>query len=148
MITFPYPTRSSPVSALARLQEELGRAFGDPLELDLGLSGRGAFPPLSVFSNGDGATVRFELPGLAPEDLSVEVAGNTLTVSGKREPLVPAEGNFQRRERWVGEFRRSLTLPQDLDLAKVTATHEHGVLTVHVPKRAEARSRQIAVKSK
>ncbi len=109
-----------PGHGLLTLQRELDRVFENPRGFDLGLSGRGVFPPVNVFSNRDGYIVRLEVPGVAPEQVSIESHGRTLTISGKREATPPADGSYHRRERGNGEFSRSLQLPADLDLGRTT----------------------------
>jgi HSP20 family protein len=136
-----------PVAGLEALQRELERVFDKPFGIDLGPSGRGVFPPVNVFSDRDSYVVKLEVPGIAPEDVSIEAEGRTLTVSGKREVPAPSGGSFHRRERGTGRFSRSLQLPADLDLSRAEASCKHGILTVRVPKREEAKPRQITVKA-
>ncbi len=147
MTIFSFPNKFDPGNALARLQEQLERVFENPIGFDLGTSGRGVFPPVNVLGDKDGLVVRLEVPGIPPENLSIEASGRTLTISGKREPAAPASAGFHRRERWSGEFSRCLQLPADVDPAQAGANYEHGVLSIRIPKRAEARARQIEVKS-
>ena len=144
MALFTFSRELDPVNALFRLQEELERVFQNPRGLDLGLSGRGVHPPVNVFRSGDDVVIRVEVPGFAPEDLSIESRGQTLSVTGKRTEE-PAEGAYHRRERFSGEFSRSLQLPRDVDPSQAVASCKHGVLTVRVPARAETKPRQIAV---
>jgi HSP20 family protein len=133
---------------LHSLQEELQRVFEHPLwRFDYGPSGRGVFPPLNVFADKEHAIVRMEVPGVAPEDLSIKAEARTLTVSGKRDFSTPENGSFHRRERNVGEFSRSIQLPEDVDLSKAEATVKNGMLTVRIPKREEAKPRTITVKA-
>ncbi len=136
-----------PVNALLTLQRELGRVFESPFGFDLGPSGRGVYPPMNAFSTRDGYVLHMEVPGIAPENLAIETHGRTLTVSGKRETKAPGDGSFHRRERSSGEFSRSLQLPSDLDLSRAEAACAHGILTIRVPKKEEAKPRQITVHS-
>jgi HSP20 family protein len=136
-----------PVSGLLSLQRELERAFQNPLDVDLGVSGRGVFPAVNIFRDRDGDVVRLEIPGVAPDQLNIEAHGRTLTIKGIREQRGPEGASFHRRERNAGEFSRSLQLPETLDLTRAEATYKHGVLTVRVPKKAEAEPRQITVKA-
>ena len=136
-----------PVSELLALQRELERVFHNPLGFDLGVSGRGVFPAVNVFSDRDGYVVRLEIPGVSPDQLHIETQGRTLTVKGKRERRGPEGASFHRRERNAGEFSRSLQLADTLDLARAEATYKHGILTVRVPKKEEAKPRQITVKA-
>jgi HSP20 family protein len=133
-----------PWNALRQLQDEIERAFHQPY-FGSGLSGRGAFPPVNVFRGNEGYVCRFEVPGLAPEDLTIESHGRTLTVAGKREPREPSEGSLHRRECWSGEFSRSLQLPEDADTIRAEADCRNGVLTVRIPQREEAKARRIEV---
>ena len=91
--------------------------------------------------------MKLEVPGIAPEQVSIEAQGRTLTVSGKREDAPPSEGSFHRRERGAGHFSRSLQMPADLDLTRAEADYKHGILTVRIPKKEEAKPRQITVKA-
>lgn len=138
-----------PFNSLVRLQEEIERAFERPFGFGpaVGISGRGAFPPVNVFQGQDGYVARFEVPGLGSDDVCVEAHGRSLTVSGKREPLAPAEGSLHRRETWSGEFSRSFQFPEDANPSRARAECRHGVLTVHVPLREEARPRRIEIRT-
>jgi HSP20 family protein len=135
-----------PVSALLRLQRDLEDAFEKPLGFN-GLSGRGLFPPVNVFADKEGYVLRFELPGIEPDNVAVETRGRTLTVSGKREPNAPEGASLHRSERGRGSFSRSIELSDELDLGRATATHKNGLLTIRVPKREEAKPRQINVQA-
>jgi len=148
MALIRFSPRFSPLDALLSLQQELDRAFESPMQgFDLGVSGRGVFPPTNVFSDKEGYIVRMEVPGVAPEVIAIESHGRTLTISGKRETPAPEGSSFHRHERSSGEFSRSLQLPVDLDLTKAEATCKHGMLTVRIPKKEEAKPRQIAIKA-
>jgi HSP20 family protein len=136
-----------PIGALIALQRELERTLESPLGFDLGVSGRGVFPPVNVFVDRGEYVLRFEVAGIAPQDVEIEAQGRTLNVSGKREPKVPEGGSYHRVERARGEFSRSLQLPADLDLEQAKASCEHGMLTIRVPKKEEAKTKQITVKS-
>lgn len=147
MALIRFSPRFSPIDALLSLQHELDRVFESPTPgFDLGVSGRGVFPPTNVFSDKEGYIVRMEVPGVASEALTIEGQGRTLTISGKRETTAPDGASFHRRERSDGEFSRSLQLPADLDLSKAEATCKHGMLTVRIPKKEEAKPRQIEIK--
>ena len=134
-------------SGLLSLQRELERAFQNPFGLDLGVSGRGVYPLVNIFSEPDGYVVRLEVPGVSPEDLHIESQGRSLTIKGRRERRGPEAASFHRRERDSGEFSRSLQLPDSLDLMRAEASYKNGILTIRVPKREEAKPRQISVKA-
>lgn len=147
MALFRVSSGFDPVSGLLGLQRELERVFEKPFGIDLGPSGRGVYPPVNVFADRDGYSIKMEVPGVAPENVGIEVQGRTLTVTGKAEHETPSEGSFHRRERGTGQFSRSLQLPPDLDSARAEASCKHGVLTIRIPKREEAKPRQITIKA-
>lgn len=132
---------------LLRLQEALDRAFQRPLGWEPGLSGGGVFPSINVFADPEGYVIRCEVPGVEHEKLSVEARGQTLTIAGSRPPVVPSQGSFHRRERWSGAFSRSVQLPLELDTGRIEASYRHGILTLRVPRREEAKPRHIDVKA-
>jgi HSP20 family protein len=147
MALFQFSRPLDSVSGLLDLQRELDRFFHNPQGLDLGVSSRGVFPAVNIFSDKDGYVVRLEVPGVAPDQISIESHGRTLRVSGKRDLKTPEGGSFHRRERDAGEFSRSLQLPDDLDAARAEASYQHGLLTIQIPKREDAKPRQIEVKA-
>jgi HSP20 family protein len=140
-------TGLDPVTGLMTLQRELDRVFENPVGFDLGPSGRGLFPPVNVFADKDGFIVVMEVPGVDPAKVSIETNGRTLTVSGVRDDEVPPDASFHRRERGRGRFARSLQLPTELDVSRADATVKNGMLTVRIPKREDAKPRQITVKA-
>ncbi len=147
MAFFRFLPELDPVTGLLTLQRELERAFQSPFGTVLGPSGRGVFPPVNVFSDPDGYVVKVEVPGIAPDQLSIEGSGRTLTISGKRPVAAPEGGAFHRRERGAGQFSRSLQLPEDLDVGNAQASYKQGVLTIRIPKREAAKPRQISIKA-
>lgn len=134
-----------PVENLVNLQRELDAFLRRPLGVDAG--NFGVFPPTNVFSDKDGFVVRSEVPGIAPDAINVSVERNTLTITGERPPDADRKGSFHRRERRFGKFSRSLRLPTDLEGDKATAECRDGVLTIRIPKRAEAKPKQVAIKA-
>ncbi len=147
MALFRVSSGFDPVGGLQTLQRELELVFDKPFGIDLGPSGRGVYPPVNVFADKDGYVVKLEIPGIAPENVAIEAEGRTLKVSGKREVPPPTEGSFHRRERGTGQFARSFQLPADGDMTRAEASYQHGILSVRVPKKEEAKPRQIAVKA-
>ncbi len=109
------------------------------------LSRTGAFTPLADVEETDEAYLaEIELPGVKIEDLSVEVAGRRLTVTGERKERERL-GILRRRTRTVGRFHYEVILPGEVDEESVTASLHEGVLTVRVPKPASERPRRIPV---
>lgn len=138
---------ANPFGRLLQLQQALENTHRHPSGwFASSLVGRGAFPPVNILRDEKGCVVRFEVPGLDPEAISVRCQSQTLTVTGKRSNE-GAPGTLHRNERWSGEFERSIELPRDLRLSDAEAEYRNGVLSIRVPAREEARPRQIAVKA-
>lgn len=105
-------------------------------------------PQLNVTENESAYEVSVDLPGLKPEDVSVEVHENQLTISGKRESeQEDAAKTYHRVERRYGEFRRVVGLPTTVDEGKITAQYDHGVLKVSLPKSDKLKPTRIAVQT-
>jgi len=101
--------------------------------------------PVDLYQDKNAFTLRAELPGFRKEDIRVEVADGILTVTGHQK--TGAETKDKEAAKTVQERRvsRAITLPDNLDLDKIQAAYENGVLTVTLPKREEVKPRQIAV---
>lgn len=132
-----------------RLQRRMDRAFFDgPDPLIVRRRARAAWPATNVFETKDAFVVKAEVPGLAEGDVSVSVEDDALVVRGERKTAVPEGYRVHLRERAPVAFTRKLPLPAHVDANAVTATLEHGVLTITLPKAKEALPRRIAVKAR
>lgn len=90
--------------------------------------------------------VKADLPGVDPKNVEVTVENGVLTVRGERkEEREEKKKNYHRVERFAGSFYRAVALPPGADADKVTATSANGVVTVSIPKKAEAQPKKIAV---
>ena len=96
-------------------------------------------PAVDVFRERDGIAVIAELPGVDQDDVQVSVEEQRLRIAGTRRPPQLADADPQRLEIDYGPFERLVTLPPDSDGERITAHLRHGLLTVHVPRRATAR---------
>jgi HSP20 family protein len=144
--------RLSPWQELETLQERLERILGGtwPTFTD---GGAGEWTPAVDFKETDKEFVlTAELPGMAENDVDVEVEQNILTIKGEkrteREEKKEKDGQYHLVERSYGFFQRAFTLPPAVDAAKIQADFSNGVLTVRLPKRQESTARRIAVGSK
>jgi HSP20 family protein len=108
--------------------------------------GARTWAPLADVSETDEAyVVEVEVPGVKREDVSLDLAGSTLAISGE---LKEKEGRFHHRTRRTGKFQYRVTLPRDADGERVEATLDEGVLTVRVPKSEANRPRKIEISAK
>ena len=140
--------RFDPFRELAHLQGRMNRVFGDTYVRDEDVTARGSWmPPVDIFeTDNHDLVIRAELPGMLREDIEVTVERNTLTLKGAKKPAEDVKDEQYRRiERNYGTFTRSFTLPDTVDAAAVGAEFKHGVLTVKLPFRTEARPRSITV---
>src|SRR5262245_59033735 len=103
-------------------------------------------PAVDVYEDEHSLTLKLEVPGLNEEDINVTLENNTLTVSGERKfEKAEKEENFHRIERRYGSFTRTFRLPNTVDLEKVEAGYEKGVLKITLAKRAEAKPKTIKI---
>jgi HSP20 family protein len=142
-----YLSRQRPSGAIFSLPRELDRFMEDTL----GPWGRGEslrqwFPVTDVSETPESLTLRLEVPGLSRDALKIAVENNTLTVRGEKSQETSSEDEtFHRTERSFGSFERSFTLPPYVDTDNVKATLQDGVLTVTLPRREEAKAREISI---
>lgn len=107
----------------------------------------GFWPAVNVAESADELVLTAEIPGINSDDIELTVENNTLTLSGDR--TIVREENTELRyhvwERSSGSFKRSFTLPSTVRTEDIAADYENGVLTVRIPKAAEAKSRRIEI---
>jgi HSP20 family protein len=133
---------------LASMQDRMNRIWGSVYDRGReDVSGGAWVPPVDIYESADKEIVlKAELPGLKREDIDLSVENNTLTIRGERKPDDGLEqAQFHRRERVAGACSRSFTLPNTVDAGRVKAEFRDGILTVRLPRREEAKPRQIAV---
>ncbi len=105
-------------------------------------------PELDVSETADAITVKAEVPGVAQADLNVALDNEVLTITGeKQHEKADKNERYHRVERSYGTFTRTVRLPAAVVAAKTTATFKNGVLTVMMPKAAEATASPIPVKT-
>lgn len=103
---------------------------------------------VDVRETSDAFVISASVPGLKPEDLNINVVGDTVTLSGEINEEAGEEGSYIHRERRFGPFTRTLTLPTPLNPDKAEAIIENGVLTLTLPKAEEAKPKTIKIKTK
>ena len=127
---------ADPFDALFRFQRALDQRL-DSDWLEDTTSGVGAFPPINVFRQGNDFLAIIEMPGVNKDDLTLEVRGNAIRISGKKAIDYGGNASLHRRERVAGSFDRTITLPVQLDPDRVTAEYRDGVLAFSLA-RAES----------
>ena len=103
-------------------------------------------PMAEVYETDDKFVVRVELPGVNPDDVDVSVAGDSLLVKGERKPPqgVAAE-QYHECERCYGKFHRRIALPADVEVNKIEAAYDNGILEVSVTKSKVAKAMKIKI---
>lgn len=139
--------RWDPWGELAALQRDVGELF-QRTGPETGRVAGGLVPPIDAFRTDEGLVVRLELPGMTGDDVDVSVDEGTLTISGERRlDDAVAEDQWVRRERPIGSFQRSFSLPEGTDASKIAAAFDNGLLELRIPHPPERRPHRIPVGS-
>ena len=131
-----------------RLQREVDSLFGAAgLPTSIRATGRGAFPAVNIGNTEDSVEVVALAPGIDPSKLELSIDKGLLLIAGERQSEAPASDKTTcyAQERFNGEFRRVVSLPEDVDPDRVNATYRDGVLHVTVHKRESSKPRRIQV---
>jgi HSP20 family protein len=106
-------------------------------------------PAVDIYEDENGYTIKLELPEVDKNDVKVNLDKNVLSISGERHlENVEKRENYHRVERSYGQFFRSFTLPPHANLESIGAEFKNGVLRLHIPKKEEAKPKQIQVEIK
>lgn len=144
----PMLTRWDPFRELSTIQDRMNRLFQDVYapNREEGLSTAAFAPPADVYEDENHLTLKLEVPGIDEKDLDIRVENNNLIIKGERKfEKEEKEENFRRVERQYGTFVRSFALPSTVDADNIRADYDKGVLSISMPKRAEAKPKQIQV---
>ena len=113
---------------------------------DTAQSNRWGLLAVDAFEHNKDIEIRFEAPGLAKEDLTVEIANGQLTVKGeKRMSKSRTQGGLMISERAFGHFQRTLTIPGAVNADAATASYENGVLVITLPKKSNESQAQLKI---
>lgn len=142
--------RWDPFRDLSILQDRMNRLFND--------AGRGAWtgeepaatttwsPAIDIFETEGEIVVKAEVPGMDRKDISLHIENNVLTLKGDRRFEKEAkEENYHRIERSYGGFSRAFSIPVIVDEEKIRADYKDGVLTIALPKKEQAKPKQIRI---
>jgi HSP20 family protein len=142
-------TRWDPFREFSTLQDRMNRLFREsfgPEGREEALTTTNFAPPVDVYEDEHNVTLKIEVPGIDEKDIDVRIENNVLTVHGERKfEKEEKEENFRRVERQYGSFTRTFTLPTTVDAEQVSAHYDKGILKIALPKKAEAKPKQITV---
>ncbi len=125
--------RTDPFRDLDRLTQQI-----------LGTTSRPAVMPMDAWREGDNFILEFDLPGITPDSISLDLERNALTVRAER-PVAEIQGQYLASERPRGVFSRQVILGDNLDTERMTAHYEGGVLRLQVPIAEKAKPRKIDI---
>ena len=141
-------TRWEPFREFSTLQDRMNRLFRETQgsSQDEALTSSSFAPAVDVYEDEHDVTLKIEVPGIDEKDIDVRIENTTLTVHGERKiEKEEKEENYRRVERQYGSFTRTFNLPPTVDAEKVQADYDKGVLKITLPKKAEAKPKQIKV---
>lgn len=144
--------RWEPFREMVTIQDRMNRIFDEAFRANRGAGSEEDYalaawaPAVDIYEQEGNIVLKAELPGVDPKDVDVRVENNVLTLRGERkfDNDVKKEG-YHRVEREYGSFGRSFTLPTVVDTEKIKAEYKDGVLRVTLPKREEAKAKQISI---
>jgi HSP20 family protein len=139
-----------PMRDLSSIQEKMNQLFEDTFARSRGRDeglGTGMWTPaVDIYETSDAVVVKAEVPGLAKDQVGIEVRDGLLTLKGERKVEKDVkEENYHRLERAYGTFQRTFSLPATVEQEKISATLKNGVLELTLPKREQAKKKQITV---
>jgi len=139
--------RFEPFRGEPSLQNHLNRLFNQTLERNSEEASLTTWaPPVDIYETEQELVVKADIPDVQPEELDIRVENNILTIRGERKfEKQVAENNYLRVERSYGSFARSFSLANTVNTEAIKAEYKNGVLTLSVPKREEAKPKQIKV---
>lgn len=135
---------ADPFESLFNLQRSLD-AFRTSDWLGHGISGGGNFPLLNVFRQEDDFVIITELPGIRREDVDIQIQGNKVRISGKKDVEYPEGASLHRRERDTGSFDRTVAIPVEVDVDRVQAEYNNGVLALLLPRAERDKPKTITI---
>jgi len=139
---------ADPFRELFELQRGIDHLFGENFGASPeGVASKAWTPAVDVYEDDDSFLIKVELPEVNREDVKVSLNDNMLSISGERRvENEEKRENYHRVERSYGQFYRSFTLPPNVSTEAINAQFKDGVLRLTLPKREEAKPKQIEVK--
>lgn len=128
-----------PWKEFERLSKELFKWTEEPVE---------EFPAINLWVNEDGGIITAELPGIESKDIDISLVGKTLTIKGvRKEEEMGEDDSYIKRERWYGNFKRTVELPFNVQSDRVSAKFNNGVLIISLPRAEEEKPKKIEIRS-
>jgi len=140
-------SRWEPFRGAATLQEQVNRLFNDVFERNQNESSLSTWAPaVDIYETEQELVVKADLPDVDPKELDIRVENNVLTIRGERKfEKNVSQDNYLRVERTYGAFSRSFSLSNTVNPEAIKAEYRNGVLSLAIPKREEAKPKQIKV---
>jgi HSP20 family protein len=140
-------TRFEPARGVFTLQDQINRLFNEAFERSSDEASLTTWAPaVDIYETEHELVVKADLPDVRPEELDIRVENNVLTIRGERKfEKQVKEDNYLRVERSYGSFARSFSLASTVNTEGIKADYKNGVLTLSIPKREEAKPKQIKV---
>ncbi len=138
-----------PLNELSRLRKEMDRLWEDFFGgRELMAPETTWVPAVDVSETNEAIVVKAEVPGIEPKDIDISLSGDLLTIKGeKKQRTEEKKENFHRIETRYGAFSRTIRVPVSIDADKIEASYDKGILKIVLPKKEEAKPRQIEVKT-
>jgi HSP20 family protein len=148
-----YPMRATltqfhPFRGVSTLQDQINRLFNETFDRSSEEASLTPWAPaVDIYETEQSLVVKADLPDIKPEELDIRVENNILTIRGERQfEKKVNESNYLRVERAYGSFSRSFSLANTVNSEAIQAEYKNGVLTLTIPKREEAKPKQIKVR--
>jgi HSP20 family protein len=140
-------TQFHPFRGVSTLQDQINRLFDGTFDRSSEEGNLTTWAPaVDIFETEHNLVVKADLPDVKPEELDIRVENNILTIRGERKfEKKVNENNYLRVERSYGSFSRSFSLSNTVNTESIQAEYKNGVLTLNIPKREEAKPKQIKV---
>jgi HSP20 family protein len=141
-------THFQPFRGVTTLQDQINRLFNETLDRSSDEANLTPWAPaVDIYETEQNLVVKADLPDVKPEELDIRVENNILTIRGERKfEKSVNENNYLRVERSYGSFSRSFSLANTVNTEAIQADYKNGVLTLSIPKREEAKPKQIKVR--
>jgi len=140
-------TQFHPFRGVSTFQDQVNRLFTEAFDRSSSEANLTAWAPaVDIYETEHELVVKADIPDIKPEELDIRVENNILTIRGERKfEKNVSEDNYLRVERSYGSFSRSFSLANTVNAEAIRADYKNGVLTLNIPKREEAKPKQIKV---